>query len=147
MTFVYLFLTSLCITGSRFIHITLTDSNLFLFMAEKYSISTIMGRRFKREGTCVYLWLIHVVVRQKPTQYCTAIILQLKHKKKKIKKELPQMWEWGGHFKAHLRTYSLTLCKWKIRLKNSARRNLGDIQQSLGFRLESTGSKTPKSQS
>ena len=55
MTFVYLFLTSLCITGSRFIHITLTDSNLFLFMAEKYSISTIMVRRFKREGTCVYL--------------------------------------------------------------------------------------------
>ena len=78
MTFVYLFLTSLCITGSRFIHITLTDSNLVLFMAEKYSISTIMGRRFKREGTCVYLWLIHVVVRQKPTKHCKAMILQLK---------------------------------------------------------------------
>ena len=25
-----------------------------------------VGRRFKREGTCVYLWLIHVHVRQKP---------------------------------------------------------------------------------
>ena len=25
-----------------------------------------------------YLWLIHVVVWQKPTQYCKAIILQLK---------------------------------------------------------------------
>ena len=27
-----------------------------------------VGRRFKREGTCVYLWLIHVDVWQKPTQ-------------------------------------------------------------------------------
>ena len=78
MTFVYLFLTLLCITGFRFIHITLTASNLFLFMAEKYSIATIMGRRFKREGTYVYLWLIHVVVWEKPTQYCKAIMLQLK---------------------------------------------------------------------
>ena len=34
--------------------------------------------RFKREGPYVYLWLIHIDVRQKPTQYCKAIILQLK---------------------------------------------------------------------
>ena len=31
-----------------------------------------------REGTYVYLWLIHADVWQKPTQYCKAIILQLK---------------------------------------------------------------------
>ena len=31
-----------------------------------------------REGTYVYLWLIHVDVWQKPTQYCKAIIFQLK---------------------------------------------------------------------
>ena len=37
-----------------------------------------VGGRFKREGTCVYLWLIHADVWQKPTQYCKAIILQLK---------------------------------------------------------------------
>ena len=37
-----------------------------------------MGGRFKREGTYVCLWLIHVVVGQKPTQYCKAIILHLK---------------------------------------------------------------------
>ena len=37
-----------------------------------------VARRFKREGTYVYLWLIHVDVWQKPTQYCKAIILQLK---------------------------------------------------------------------
>ena len=39
------------------------------------------GGRFKREGSCVYLWQIHVDVWQKPTQYCKAIILQLKKKK------------------------------------------------------------------
>ena len=32
--------------------------------------------RFKREGTCVFLWLIHVGVWRKPAQYCKAIILQ-----------------------------------------------------------------------
>ena len=37
-----------------------------------------MGERFKREGTYVHLWLIHVDVWQKPTQYCKAVILQLK---------------------------------------------------------------------
>ena len=34
--------------------------------------------RFKKKGTYVYLWLIHVAVWQKPTQYYKAIILQLK---------------------------------------------------------------------
>ena len=37
-----------------------------------------MGGRFKSEGTYVYLRLIHIDVWQKPTQYCKAIILQLK---------------------------------------------------------------------
>ena len=32
------------------------------------------GRRFKREGTYVYPWLIHVDVWQKPEQYCKASI-------------------------------------------------------------------------
>ena len=35
---------------------------------------------FRSEGTYVYLWLIHVAVWQKPTQYCKAIILQSKIK-------------------------------------------------------------------
>ena len=43
--------------------------------------------RFKREGTCVYLQLIYVYIEQKPTQYCKAIILQLKIKKIKNKKQ------------------------------------------------------------
>ena len=43
-----------------------------------------MGGKFTKEGTYVHLWLIHVVW-QKPTQYCKAIILQLKiNTKKKI---------------------------------------------------------------
>ena len=46
-----------------------------------------MGRevrgRFKRENTYVYLWLIHADIWQKPSQYCKAIILQLKIKFKK----------------------------------------------------------------
>ena len=37
-----------------------------------------VGGRIQREGTYVYLWLIHVDVWQKPTEYCKAIILQLK---------------------------------------------------------------------
>ena len=36
--------------------------------------------RFRREGTYVYVWLIHIVVWQKPTQYCKTLILQLKKK-------------------------------------------------------------------
>ena len=37
-----------------------------------------VGGRFKREGTYVYLWLVHVNVWQKPTKFFKAIILQLK---------------------------------------------------------------------
>ena len=41
--------------------------------------------------TYVYLWLIHVDVWQKPTQFCKAIILQWKNKiKNKVKKNSPQ---------------------------------------------------------
>ena len=37
-----------------------------------------MRRRLKKEGIYVYLWLIQVLVQQKPTQHCKAIILQFK---------------------------------------------------------------------
>ena len=36
------------------------------------------GERFKGEGTCVCLWLIHVDAWQKLTEHGKAIILQLK---------------------------------------------------------------------
>ena len=42
-----------------------------------------VGERLKREGTYVYLWPIHVGIWQKPTQYCKAIILQLRINKLK----------------------------------------------------------------
>ena len=50
------------------------------------------GGRLKRKEICAYLWLIHVDVLEKPTQYCKAIILQLKislekRKQKKQKKK------------------------------------------------------------
>ena len=42
MTFTFLFLiTSLCIIGSRFIHLIRTDSNAFPFMAESESESEV----------------------------------------------------------------------------------------------------------
>ena len=41
-----------------------------------------VGRSFKREGTDVYLRLIHVVIRQKPIQHYKTVILQLKTNKK-----------------------------------------------------------------
>ena len=36
------------------------------------------GREVQKEGTCVYLWLIHVDVWQKPIKHCKATIPQLK---------------------------------------------------------------------
>ena len=51
-----------------------------------------VGERFKREGTYVYLRLIHTVIRQKSIQYWTALIFQLKNKRKK-KKETCSMFQ------------------------------------------------------
>ena len=45
------------------------------------SVTTKGGRwegGLRVKGHYIYLWLIHVDVWQKPTQYCKAIILQLK---------------------------------------------------------------------
>ena len=43
-------------------------------------------KEFEKEGTYVYLWLIYVYARQKPTQYCKAIIPQIKINE--LKKEI-----------------------------------------------------------
>ena len=42
-----------------------------------------VGGRFKREETYVYLWLMHTVIWQKPTEHCKAITLQVKKGEKK----------------------------------------------------------------
>ena len=52
-----------------------------------------MGERLQREGTYVHRWLIHVNVRQKPTQYCNYPQLKINLKNVKyifIKKTHPQ---------------------------------------------------------
>ena len=52
-----------------------------------------MEGMFKREGTYVYLRMIHVDLWQKATQYYKAIILQLKIKfKKELIKKLVYVW-------------------------------------------------------
>ena len=38
------------------------------------------GRKSKKEGIYVYIWLIHFAVQQKLTQNCKATISQLKNK-------------------------------------------------------------------
>ena len=44
------------------------------------------GGTFKKEAIYVYLWLIHIVVQQKPTEHCKAIIFQSKiNLKRKLK--------------------------------------------------------------
>ena len=50
-----------------------------------------MGRRFKREGIYIDLWLIHVKVRQKTTKFCKAIILQLKNLTRDREKSRPSL--------------------------------------------------------
>ena len=51
------------------------------FCLKTYILNTkAPAGKFEREETHVYLWLIHVDVWQKPSQYCKAIILQLKIK-------------------------------------------------------------------
>ena len=47
-----------------------------------------------REGTHVYLWLIHADIWQKPTQYCKAMILQLKTSKLKKETLEPEALQW-----------------------------------------------------
>ena len=54
-----------------------------------------VGGRFKKEGTCVYLWLIHVDVWQRLTQYCKAITLQLKINNNNNKKDGTRQREHG----------------------------------------------------
>ena len=54
------------------------------------------GREAQREGIDVYLKLIHIVVQQKVTQRCKAILLQLKNKLKKTKPKPLESYTWEG---------------------------------------------------
>ena len=69
-----------------------------------------MGGRFKREGTYVYLWLIHADVWRRPKQYCKATILQLKiNKFLKIPKNDVQTNIHALYFICSLRAYGRSL--------------------------------------
>jgi len=46
-----------------------------------------MGGKFKREGTYVNLWLIHVDIWQKTIRFCKSIILLIKKDNKNSIKE------------------------------------------------------------
>ena len=50
----------------------------------EYGMGWEVGGGFKGESTYVHLWLIHADVRQRPTQYCKAITLQLKVNQKML---------------------------------------------------------------
>ena len=59
---------------------------------DKLEGRNVMGKRkgFRRERTYIHLWLTHVDVWQRPTQYCEAIFLQLnkfRGKKREEKKK------------------------------------------------------------
>jgi len=45
----------------------------------------VVGGRLKKEGICVYIELIHIVLQQKLAQHCKAIILQQENNKIKNK--------------------------------------------------------------
>ena len=62
MILVFPFLTySLCITGSRFIYLTGTDSDLFLFMAQQYSIVYMYHNLFMHSSVDKRLGCFHVL--------------------------------------------------------------------------------------
>jgi len=58
-----------------------------------------VGGRFKREGTSVYLWLIHDDVWPKPTQYCNYPPIKNKLQKNFFKKKDA----WAAHHLSGLR--------------------------------------------
>ena len=61
MIFIFLFLTSLCKIGSRFIHLIRTDSNVFLFMVEQYSIVYMYHSFFIHSSVDGHLGCFHVL--------------------------------------------------------------------------------------
>ena len=59
--------------SSRYLYTSIHSS----IIHKRQKVEAMRGR-YKREGTYVCLWLIHIDVWQKSTHYCKAVILQLK---------------------------------------------------------------------
>ena len=70
--------TTIYITASGNFLYESRNSNQGSVTTQRRGMGQEVGGRFRREGTYVDLWLIHVDVWQKPTQHCKEIILQLK---------------------------------------------------------------------
>ena len=81
----------------------------------KFSIS-------KREVTCVYVCLIHVVVRHKTTQYCKAIIFQLKTN---------EFLNFSMNFKSM--SFLFSFSSYISSAKKNGSKNLNKTELSLGF--------------
>ena len=60
MVFMFLSDSSLCIIGSRFIHLIRTDSDAFLFMAEQYPIVYMYHNFFIHSSVDGHLCCFHV---------------------------------------------------------------------------------------
>ena len=59
--------------------------DLLCLKIRKYGVGGRSG------GTYVYLWLTHADIWQKPTQYCKALVLQLKINKFKLKNKSQEL--------------------------------------------------------
>ena len=64
--FIFLVLTSLCIISSRFIHLIRTDSSVFHFMAEWYSIVCMYHNFFIHSSVNGHLGCFHVLAIANP---------------------------------------------------------------------------------
>ena len=53
-----------------------TNENLLYSRGDSVPCGDQKGRKFRKEGTRVYVWLMHFAVQQKLTQHCKATICQ-----------------------------------------------------------------------
>ena len=73
---------TICKYGNGSCRVTQESSTWCSVITQRREMRGWVGRRFEREVTFVYLWLIYTFVWQKPTQHCKQIILKLKVFKK-----------------------------------------------------------------
>ena len=111
-----------CTAGGKPVYSTSTQPSA-VWQSRGVGLWGLRGR-LKWEGIHAYLWLIRVVVRQKPTQHCKAIILQLK--KKTTVKMLPHANQNGHHQKIYKHNHWV----WRKRILLHYRREC-DLAQSL----------------
>ena len=65
-----------CVYSYKHIHHSEVEYLLVDIIKKRFNQCYLPRFHMWREGTYAYLWLIHVIVGQKPTEHCKAIILQ-----------------------------------------------------------------------